>query len=203
MSRKVVDFIDSFTDRRICGVSLTKFTRSSIPGATVAQATPYLVLDEIFRGGVEITDSDSVIDCGCGKGRALAYMLKKKKTCKISGVELSKDAAQVAMNWTKKYSNVHVISGNAFDLNYNDYTVLFMARQFEDNEVFNSFIDLIEKSLTHPLRCYFWVEQYTCHSLDNRTGWTLIERKDLLFVKGFFVTITPQRYSTWIYTPNK
>ncbi len=200
VSRRIVDFIDSFTDKKICGISLTRFVPSIIAGATGSQATPYLVLETMFNHS-SFLESDSFIDVGCGKGRVLAYMIKNHSMSRIDGVELCEDEAHFAQKWTGKYPNVNVICGNAFDLNYNNYSVIYMGRPFLDNEIFYKFIGYLESTLTHPISLYFWVEQYTGDFLNKRAGWKLKTRKSILFVKGLFVTITPQRYSIWRYTP--
>lgn len=199
LSRLAVNFRDSFIDKRICGVSLTKYAKSVNKGSTGSQSTPYLVLEDVFKGA-EFKPSDSFIDVGCGRGRVLAYMVREKYPCKINGVELNQDVASFAQNWAKKYSQVNVICADAFSVDYNNYSIIYMGRPFEP-ELFYKFINYLESNLTHPVKLYYWVEQQSGPYLDGRKGWRRLKRKRLFWRKGYFIANTPQRYSIWTFTP--
>ena len=195
--------LDSAKDKKICGVSLVKYVPSKFResmGATGSQSTRYWMLDAILRGE-EFTADDSLFDVGCGKGRVLAYLISRKYPCKVTGIELNEEVAQFAKNWTDKYPNAEIINGSAFDVDYNDYTVLFMGRPFE-LETFEKFIVKLESIMKHPIKVYSWYDQ-ACHFLDDRKGWKL-EKRNLFFVShGLFMFPNPQRYSVWIYTPDE
>ena len=108
ISRRTVDFIDSFSDKKVCGVSLSKYVPSIAEGSTGSQSTPYLVLDTIFQDAV-FTPEDSLIDVGCGKGRVLAYLLKKECPCKLNGIELNPAVAEYGQHWAVRYPNVNIM----------------------------------------------------------------------------------------------
>ena len=199
LSRRAVDFRDSFVDKKVCGVSLTKYVKSVGDGSTGSQSTPYYVLDEIFKDA-DFKPEDSFIDVGCGRGRVLAYMARKKYPCKISGIELNGEVAAFTQNWARKYANVNVICGNAFDIDYNQFSVIFMGRPFEP-DLFHKFIDLLETTLSHPITLYYWVDQQSGRYLKGRKGWDRILRKRIFWRKGFFVANSPQGYSIWTFTP--
>lgn len=204
LSLRVSNRLDRRKDKKICGVSLGKYVPSlyrESMGATGSQSTCYRTLDKIFKGS-SFSASDSFIDVGCGKGRVLAYMVNKKVPCSITGIELNEEVAAYAADWAKKYENVRVISGSAFDLDYNDYTVLFMGRPFEP-EMFYKFIDKLETELTHPIKLYYWVDQQSGNYLDDRKGWEMHKREKVFNIHGLFVARSPQRYSIWTYTPNE
>lgn len=199
LSRWAVNFRDSFVDKRICGVSLNKYTESVRKGSTGSQSTPYIVLQEIFKD-VKFQPSDSFIDVGCGRGRVLAYMVRKKFPGKISGIELNEEVACFARDWARKYDNVNVISGDAFSLDYNSFSIIYMGRPFEP-ELFHRFIGHLETTLSHPVSLYYWVEQESGNYLDGRKGWKRLTRKRLFWRKGYFIANSPQRYSVWKFTP--
>ncbi len=201
ISRKSVDFFDSFTDKRICGESLSKFVPSIAEGSTGSQSTPYLVLETIFKDA-EFSEDDSFIDVGCGKGRILAFMIKKKYPCSLHGIEHNEEVAAYAQKWTQRYPQTELMCGDAFKLDYNAYTVIYMGRPFEP-EMFYRFIDLIESQLTHPIKLYYWVDQQSGGYLNNRPGWEMHLRKKLFVRRGLFIAMTPQGYSIWTYTPKK
>ena len=199
ISRKAVDIRDSFTDKRICGVSLTKYVPSIAEGSTGSQSCPYYALEVVYKTADFDTD-DSFIDVGCGRGRVLAFLLREKCRWKLSGVEFNEEVAAYAEAWTKKYPDIEVICGDAFKLDYNNYTVIHLSRPFQP-ELFYKFIDLLESTLTHPVKLYYWVDQQSGDYLNDRKGWEMHVRNKLFFRKGFFVAMTPQRYSVWTYTP--
>jgi len=135
LQRKVVNIYDSSIDRRITGRSLVKYVPSTERndkegiGRTGSQSTPYMVLKRIFSH-VELTENDSFLDVGCGKGRVLAYLVKIKAPCHINGIEISDEAGQIASEWSGLYDQVTVIRGDVFAQNLNDYTVFFLNRPF-------------------------------------------------------------------------
>ena len=201
---KIINFADGIKDRKICGCSLVKYVPSlyrKSMGATGSQSTSYLILNEIFKDS-SFSKNDSFIDVGCGKGRVLAYMISKGHEFPLNGVELNDDVAKYAQKWAAKYSNINIINGSAFDLDYNEYTHLFMGRPFEP-EMFYEFIGKLEKELVHPIKLYYWVDQQSGDYLNDRKGWTMLKREKIFTKKGFFLVPTPQRYSIWIYTPNE
>ena len=199
ISRKAVDFRDSFTDKRICGVSLTKYVPSIAQGSTGSQSSPYYALEAVYKG-TDFKTEDSLIDVGCGKGRVFAFLIKKKCTWKLSGVELNKEVAEFTQSWTSKYPQIEVFCDDAFKLDYNEYTIIHMSRPFQP-ELFYKFIEMLESKLVHPIKLYYWVDQQSGDYLNDRKGWEMHKRDRIFFKKGFFVAMTPQRYSVWTYTP--
>ena len=131
----ILNRMDLLLDYKICGQSLSKYEKSIFRddekgvGMTGSQATRYLILKYIFDR-VDIKDSDSFIDVGCGKGRVLAYMVNHGYKCSISGIEINEISGKIAAEWTGKYPKIVFMIGDAFKLNYNDYTVLFFGRPF-------------------------------------------------------------------------
>lgn len=138
-------------------------------GATGSQSTGYWALDKIFEGEV-FSEDDDFIDVGCGKGRILAYMLSKSYPCSLTGIELNEEVAAYAKKWAATYPQINIINGNAFDIDYNNYTVLFLGRPFE-TEMFHSFIDQLEEKLTHKIKIFYWCDIQSGEYLENRKGW--------------------------------
>lgn len=202
LSNKISCALDNRRDMRICGEKLGVFVPSPFGeeiGATGCQSAPYPGLDVIL-GDLKLTREDSFIDIGCGKGRAIAYLVDRGCPCSITGIEINPEVASVAARWTKRYPNVEIIEGDAFGLDYNDYTVLFMYRPME-RDVFICFVSLLEITLTHSVRLYYYVDGQSGYYLNDRHGWHLIERRDIQYVRGRCIHLEPQRYSVWEYTP--
>lgn len=197
--------IDYYYDMQICGQSLSE----SIPsvfrddkngiGFTSSQSTYYSILKKIFRN-VEIKESDVFLDVGCGKGRVLAYCIMEKYPCSINGVEINEVPGKIAEEWSRKYDNVHVTIGDAFELDYDQYTVLFLGRPFLP-KTFEQFLSAFESQMTHPVTFIYWVDQQSGHLLNNREGWTMMKREIVRKIFGVKLPSGPQGYSIWEYIP--
>lgn len=189
-------------DKKISGQRLGVFVPTPYAeshGATGSQSAPYIGLCKVLKG-LYLARNDSFVDIGCGKGRVIAYLLSRGFQCSITGIEINPEVASVAKDWTAKYNNVEIVEGDAFGLDYNDYNVLFMYRPME-TDTFKLFIDLLEMTLTHSIRLYYYVDGQSGYHLNDRPGWTLEKRHNIFFVKGLFIHREPQRYSVWTYSP--
>ncbi|MBO4687921.1 MAG: hypothetical protein J5636_05360 [Clostridiales bacterium] len=201
----ILRLMDEASDKRICGQSLVKYVKSVYRddangvGMTGSQSTHYIILKRIFSH-VTITEKDSFMDIGCGKGRVLAFLLKKHAPCKISGIEINEISGKVAQEWTKKYEQVNVTLGDAFEIDYDSYTILFMGRPFLP-KTFLQFIEHFESGLTHPITLIYWVDQQSGYLLKDRPGWEKQFREKLSTIHGLKVAQTPQGYSVWTYDP--
>ncbi len=199
--------MDNNIDQYVCGQSLGEYVPSIFRddangiGSTGSQSTHYLVLDHIFSC-VELKSSDTFLDIGCGKGRVLAFLVKEKCPCEIYGVEHNERVGIIASEWSRKYSNVHIIIKNAFSLDYNAFSVLFMGRPFLP-KTFLEFIEYLEKTLIHSIVLIYWVDQQSGYLLMNRLGWKMQTRKRLNRIYGIKVVNSPQAYSIWNYDPKK
>ena len=207
LSRKIVNWYDARIDRKITGQSLVKYVPSTDRndkegiGRTGSQSTPYMVLKRIFKN-VTLTESDSFLDVGCGKGRVLAYLVKINAPCRITGVEISDEAGAAASEWTERTGRVTVIRGDAFSLNFNDYTVFFLGRPFLP-KTFMEFIDKFEHDVDHPVLFLYWVDQQSGWYLKDRPGWTMTHRESIFRIHGLMMAKCPQGFSVWKYEPTE
>ncbi len=203
--RYVMTLHDLLLDLRVCGRSLVKQVPSIDEdfakgiGSTRTQSTPYAVLRRMFDE-VAFTCEDVFIDVGCGKGRVLAYLVKEKVPCELYGVEFNPAPGEIAQAWSGRYDNVHVIVGDAFDLDYDRFTIMYMSRPFLP-VTFMEFIELLESQLNHPITLVYWVDQQSGYLLRGRAGWTMLYREILYKVHGLRVANSPQGYSVWRYEP--
>ncbi|MBO4473580.1 MAG: class I SAM-dependent methyltransferase [Clostridiales bacterium] len=205
ISSVILRLMDEASDRRICGQSLVKYVKSVYRddangvGMTGSQSTHYIILKRIFSH-VTMTEQDSFMDIGCGKGRVLAFLLKRHAPCRLSGVEINEVSGKVAKEWTKKYEQVSVTLGDAFEMDYEPYTILFMGRPFLP-KTFLQFIETFEAGLTHPITLIYWVDQQSGYLLKDRPGWEMHFREKLSTIRGLKISKTPQSYSIWTYDP--
>ena len=198
---------DGLIDRRICGQSLVKYVPSVFRddangvGMTGSQSTSYIILNRVFSH-VTLTPEDSFLDVGCGKGRVLAFLLKNRAPCALSGVEINEISGCVAQEWTARYPQVTVTIGDAFQLDYNPYTVLFLGRPFLP-KTFLEFIERLENTLIHPITFIYWVDQQSGYLLQERPGWEMEYRETLTTIHGIRIAKSSQSYSIWTYDPSR
>lgn len=202
ISVKPVSLFDVIKDKKTCGMSLRKTVPTDFReshGATSSSATNYCVLKEVIDTK-KLNKNSKFIDVGCGKGRVLAYLFRQKANCKIVGVELNKEVADIAKSWTKKYDNVEIIQDNVFDLDLSEYTDYCLSRPFE-TDTFKEFLNKIENEAKQEVNVYMISDQFLEDYLDNREGWVIEKRGLIYFRKGFFIYNFPQRYSICKYIP--
>ena len=201
ISLKFVTLHDILIDKKICKVSLRKYVPSKYReshGATGSASTSYSALKDVIDIK-KINGNSKFIDVGCGKGRVIASLLNRKAKCELVGIELNEEVADFAKSWAKKYENVDIKCVNAFEVNMDEFTDIFLARPFE-KEMFEQYIEKLESELTHETNIYIYVDQIL-GDLENRDGWNLEKRGISYFRKGFFVNYMPQRYSVYKYIP--
>ena len=106
---------------------------------------------------MNVSNKDSIIDIGCGKGKAL-YMMSKFPFRKISGFDLSEDLIKIAKNNMNKLGlkNVNVFVADASDYkDYDDYNFFYIFNAIPE-KVFNMAIKNIKKSIDRkPRKCSF------------------------------------------------
>lgn len=204
ISVKPISLHDELVDRKICGMSIRKTVPTKCReshGATSSTATNYCVIKDVIDTS-KLNEESKFIDVGCGKGRVLAYLLREKVDCKIVGVELDNEVAEIAKSWTKAYNNVEIINNNVFEMDMSEYTDFCLSRPFE-TDTFKEFLKKIEREAKQEVNVYLISDQYLGDFLDERSGWTIEKRGIIYFRKGFYVYRTPQRYSVCKYNPNK
>ena len=205
VSQRFISLYEGRIDKRLCGCSLAKYVPSlyrQSMGATGSQSSPYRALKQIFAEE-QFTEQDSFLDVGCGKGRVLAYLNSIGCPCPLTGVELNADVAAFTQAWAERFDNITIIHGNAFELDLNRYTVLFLGRPFEP-ETFYRFIHTLEANMQHPFTLLYWWDTQSGGYLENRPGWErtrrlMVGKKEGLS-KYFFGG--PQGFSHWEYTPS-
>lgn len=204
VTRKLTNAYDAILDSKICGKSLVKYVPSvDTEGlqATGSESARYFSLDKVFKD-MEFNKDDKFIDVGCGKGRILAYMEKIKFPGQLYGIELNPDVAEYAQSWAKRYDNLTIMSGNAFELDYNDYNIIMLCRPFLE-EMYVTFLEKMEKDIKHPVTVILYVDNYMAKYVKNKPQWTM-HKQEVVFTKGPIVYCEwPQRYSIWTYDPTK
>lgn len=192
---------NSHCDKKICGIALPNalLTKYKDLGATNPHPSNWIILKEIFKDA-HFSSDDKIIDIGSAQGRVIAFLLKIGFPGRIYGIELDSELVNLCKSWSKRYSNVSIIGGNAFAHNFDEYTILFMGRPFEA-EQFKTFIKKLENEITHPITLYLNWSSSDEKYLENREGWSLIKSKNYFKKYGLPLAGSPQKYSVFSYTP--
>jgi len=198
----IVFIIDGIYDIWLCGSWLSRKRIVNVKGATSYEPTRYWALNIIFKDA-KFTENDSFVDIGCGEGRVIAWLINKHFPGQITGIEKDPDVAAIAKKWMehRPNENVRLIEGDAMEQFYNDYTIMYIFRPFNE-EFFERLILRIEEQLTHPIRFYYLTDFYCRKYLTGRQGWKMINRQYIWRTYGLYIFPVPQFYSVWIYTPN-
>ncbi len=199
-SGRFVGFFELFFDLLLAGRPLRGAIRAADGKRATSDPMRYAGLRMMFKDE-KFDSNDSFLDIGCGKGRVLAYMNHIGFKGKITGVEYNPEVSSVAQKWIKKYDNIHVISGDAFDLDFNDYNIFYLYCPFYDEENLR-LVETIENTVKHPIKIYYYNDwRFRKYVDENREGWTL-KRKGVFFSKGLICYMfVPQRFSIWEYNP--
>jgi len=198
----IMNRLDGRRDKKVCGFSLAEYVPSKYRdtmGATGSQASRYWLLEKVFLDAV-FSEDDRIIDVGCGKCRVFAYLIEQGIQCPMHGVELNQEVADIARKWTDRYPNITVTCEDAFQIDYNAYSVLLLGRPFEF-QTLGRFIKKLEQELTRPVTVFIWCDQETRTIMDSRPGWTLHRRGWSFRKRGLWLHRNPQRYSVWTFDP--
>lgn len=106
---------------------------------------------------LKITNNDSIIDIGCGKGKAL-YIMSKFPFKKICGYDLSKELIDLAKNNMKRLNlnNIELFIADANNFkNYDDFNYFYIYNSVPE-KVFIKMMKNIKASIEkRPRECTF------------------------------------------------
>src|SRR5262249_53020415 len=74
---------------------------------------------------------DVVVDVGCGKGRALNWLLRHHPGNRIVGIELDPEICAATAARLRKYAHVEVLCGDALELLPADGTLFYLFNPFD------------------------------------------------------------------------
>ena len=200
---RMVRLVDGYRDRRICGRSLTKQYGTNIKGGNAYSGTCYWTLEMVFADST-FTESDSLVDIGCGQGRLFAFLIEQQFPGRMTGIEYHAATAEIARSWTARYpeKKIRIIEGDAFKQDYDEYTVFYYFNSFAP-PYFRKFVELLESQLTHPVRFYYMSDQVCWKMLKDRPGWKMQYRRACHKKYGLCMWGSVQHYSLWTYSPLK
>ena len=190
--------MEDLIDRLFTGCRLTTDVLN-MPGSTGTQPTHYLIIQHIFTKMVSISNTDAIMDVGCGQGRVLGYLQRRYPGVGLSGIDFNEASIAVARRWAEK-KNVTLYCQDALTMDYNPYTILYLFRPFPPS-AFSCFINHLEETMIHPIRMIYMSDQESSSYIQGRNGWKLIHREAIFKLHHLQVAASPQGCSVWNYTP--
>jgi len=119
------------------------FNKKSTSYAYAPNPTHLSILNAVANEILKKCNPESILDVGCGHGRALGFFARKFK-CQVDGIELIEDLAQKAKVYNKARKNVTVFHGNAIEIDSgNSYDLIFLFNPFPDS-IFFKFINRVK-----------------------------------------------------------
>ena len=121
---------------------------------------------------LHISDQDTILDIGCGKGSAMLAMLKFP-FARVDGIELSKEISEIAIwNLTKlKKQRWQIFNGDAITYkDYNAHTMLYLYNPFPD-EIMRQVVANIHSSISDTEQEMLIIyNNPVCHELIVKDG---------------------------------
>lgn len=178
--------------RTFAPVQLTHLTltNADIPKSSPYEAVNYYMLEKLLGAFRNQSSYTSIVDLGCGKGRAMVASAYFGFT-NITGIDFAKELCEEAiLNMQKVQSTFPGISWNVIYANVLDYTIMpgdsvfFMFNPFVE-ETLNFFLDRLEESCRlFPRKTYFiYANPLHAFVLENR-GYKIIFRQVLTNLRG-------------------
>lgn len=127
-----------------------------------------------------ITPVDSIIDLGCGKGKAM-YLMSKFPFKEIKGYDLSKELVSIANENFEKLKIPQcraVVSDATVYKEYDDFNYIYIFNSFPQ-EIFEIMMGNLLESLKHnPRVCRFIYLKLVCHDyIVDSTRFKLVYKK--------------------------
>lgn len=163
-----------YLDFRYGGKSLEgeKLSPFYSQGCFHTQNTEYEELKHLFSG-LELKDSDVIMDVGCGRGRFFNYLLSQHFKGSLYGVEIDPEIASFTKKRLKRYSNVTIFTGNALDYVRKEITIYFLFNPFNIN-IMKAFLQKIQE--THDqVRLIYHYPQFI-DTILAQPGWSGTEK---------------------------
>jgi precorrin-6B methylase 2 len=128
---------------------------------------------------LQITNSNSFMDIGCGKGFVL-IMASQYPFAKIAGIELSEKMYQTCLKNLKKHDleTVDIILKNATDVSfeYDEYDTFFMYNPFKENVVKKVVRNLINSVKRKPRKIVMIYHNPLHGNIFIEQGFKIIEK---------------------------
>lgn len=139
------------------------------------------------------------LDVGCGQGRVLAFLLRKKTRWKLTGIELNDRALKICRRWSDG-TEVKIIKMDVFNYDISNYDIFFLGHPFDSSHLLQ-FIKRIESEVKQKVLVIIVLDINMGSTISKRSRWSIIQQE--LIDKYYFLPILPKknRFTIYSYSP--
>lgn len=174
-------------------IDFLKMNEDKIPGHVRYQITRpnHIPFIKEFLEDNNISQSDSIVDIGCGKGGML-YFFSNYNFGKIAGLEYSMELCKICNSNIRELNigNAIVINGDACIYNdYNEYNYFYLYNPFNE-EISNKFLaNLMNSLIEMPRKVYVIYTNALYADLFIKKGFVIIKefKTSVLFKEKAFI----------------
>ena len=161
--------------------------------ASPYEAVNYYLLETLFTYFRQVSNADSLVDLGCGKGRVLVVAAHFGFT-NITGIDFATELCEEASENIKKVHqnfqgvkwNVINDSAEQHNISHND-SVFFMFNPFTE-EIVDKFLEKLERSCRlFPRTTWFLYASARHKKIFFNKGYEIIFQKHILNLKGIIL----------------
>lgn len=166
----------NYMDRRIGNTLLSPIIKSKYEhlGSNKVWSTDYRVLRRIFND-FRLADNDVFVDVGCGLGRVLSYLLIRGVKCRLIGIELDEQAANITKSRLSEFKQVEILNKNVMDCLPEDATVFYLFNPFDAARL-AMFANKIEEVMRHNVHVIYLFDLHR-EILLNRNKWSVVSEQ--------------------------
>lgn len=176
-----------------------KLNRLTVINADISKSSPYeavnyYILEKLFIAIRKLSPSTSIIDLGCGKGRAMVVAAYYGFT-EITGIEFAKELCEEAESNMKKIQTIFPAIGwkviNADVLNYNIMpgdSVFFLFNPFVEETLDSFLVHLEDSCRLFPRKTWFMYASPLHAATLQKRGYNIVFQQSLMNLKGLILT---------------
>ena len=191
---------DLVFDLIYCGFHLQQNVNcvDAFSGYTSSQSCRYIILRSIFKK-MTLNSEYNFLDVGCGQGRVLAFLLRKKTRWKLTGIELNDRALKICRRWSDG-TEVKIIEMDVFNYDISNYDIFFLGHPFDSSHLLQ-FIKRIESEVKQKVLVIIVLDINMGSTISKRSRWSIIQQE--LIDKYYFLPILPKknRFTIYSYSP--
>lgn len=147
-------------------------------------STNYEEVEIIFFKVLPLTNSNTIVDVGCGKGRVFNYLLYKGLKNKMIGYEINTLVADKTKKRLSKYKNVEILSDDIFNDFPKEGDIFYLYNPFKEEMMREFMSEILKIKDRNPIIIYntpilinlfYNDENFTCEKFDlpvDKYGYT-------------------------------
>ena len=164
--------------------------KGDVKTASRYEAVSFYMVEKLFRAFRKIASATSIVDLGCGKGRAMMVAAHFGFT-DIKGIDFAKEiCAQATVTMTRKEKEFSAMRWQVLNADVTDYeikstdSVFFMFNPFGQSVLKNFLLKLEASCHLFPRTIYFLYASPRFRQLLLNNGYAIIYQKKKLYLES-------------------